>query len=169
MKRSALDVERACREADAPALLAAARRLDASCLSCHAVFRPGETPTGFPIDRMPSRTPFGDPDDRPGTRPTELEPISTARQSPPTIGGERPCEAIPAPDRAVHLLTLAAPMALSNNPRLRPGPAVRSLAVPAGCGAPDPASNEGVAAGVRGGGEPCTGRRDRWVDEARLT
>src|SRR6185312_7998925 len=39
MKSSALDLERACRESNAQAVVAAARRLDASCLNCHAVFQ----------------------------------------------------------------------------------------------------------------------------------
>ena len=169
MKRSALDVERACREADAPALLAAARRLDASCLSCHAVFRPGPIPTGFPIDRLPSRSLLPDPDDRPGTIPTDLGRVSATRLSPPTIGGERPSEAISAPDPAVRSLTFAAPMALSTGPRSRPGPAVRSLTIPAGIRGPGLASNEWVAAAVRVGRGPSTGHRDRSVDEARPT
>jgi hypothetical protein len=40
MERAATDLERACRDADAPAVIAAARRLDVSCTSCHTVFRP---------------------------------------------------------------------------------------------------------------------------------
>jgi RNA polymerase sigma factor (sigma-70 family) len=169
MKRSALDVERACREADAPTLLAAARRLEASCLSCHAVFRPGATPTGFPIDRLPARSLVPDPDDRPGTLPRDLKPVTTARQSPPTIDGERPSEAISAPDPAVHSLTLAATMAQSTGPASRPGPAACSLTVPAGSGNRDVTSNEWVAAAVRVGRGPSTDHRSRSVDEVRST
>jgi RNA polymerase sigma factor (sigma-70 family) len=169
MKRSALDVERACREADAPALLAAARRLDASCLSCHAVFRPGPTPTGFSIDRLPSRSLLPDPEDQPGAIPTDLGRVSAARLLPPTSVGERPSEAISTPDLADRSLRFAAPMALSTGPRSRPGPAVCSLTIPAGSGDRNVASNEWVAAAVRVGGGPPTGHRDRSVDEARPT
>jgi len=49
MNSSALDLERACREADAPAVVAAARRLDANCLDCHAVFRQGAGRTALSV------------------------------------------------------------------------------------------------------------------------
>jgi RNA polymerase sigma-70 factor (ECF subfamily) len=44
MGSSARDLERACRDSDALAAVAAARRLDASCLHCHAAFRDGTEP-----------------------------------------------------------------------------------------------------------------------------
>ena len=50
MKRSAVDLERACEESDSLALVAAARRLSASCLNCHAVFRHGATRPDLPTD-----------------------------------------------------------------------------------------------------------------------
>ena len=55
MKRSADDLERACRDSDTPALLAAARRLDASCLKCHTVFRQGATRYILPAGPRPIR------------------------------------------------------------------------------------------------------------------
>lgn len=169
MKRSAMDVERACREADATALQAAALRLDASCLSCHAVFQPGETPRGFSFDRLPSRSSLTDPDDRAATIPRIVERVSTVRQVPPTFGGERPSEAISAPDPADRSLTLAAPMVRSTGPLSRPGAAVCSLAIPAGAGTRNVASNEWVASAVWVGRGPSAGHRDQAVAEARST
>jgi RNA polymerase sigma factor (sigma-70 family) len=60
MERSASDLERACRDSDAPALVAAARRLDASCTTCHAVFRSAKTsPTTLrpALPRAPASAP----------------------------------------------------------------------------------------------------------------
>ena len=39
MRDAALDLERACEQSDAGAAIVAARRLDASCVQCHAAFR----------------------------------------------------------------------------------------------------------------------------------
>ena len=71
MNRSATDLERACRDSDGAALIAAARRLDASCMSCHAVFRAEPAHAGLPAS---DRIPFGLP---PGI--TSLRPVPTAR------------------------------------------------------------------------------------------
>ena len=50
MKRSAVELERACEQSDSLGLVAAARRLSASCLNCHAVFRRGATRPDPPTD-----------------------------------------------------------------------------------------------------------------------
>jgi RNA polymerase sigma-70 factor (ECF subfamily) len=68
MKSSALDLERACRESNALAVLAAARRLDASCLDCHAVFHRGSSHAAFSAsDRRSSWSFFPDISDWPAT------------------------------------------------------------------------------------------------------
>jgi RNA polymerase sigma factor (sigma-70 family) len=141
MKRSAMDVERACRRSDAPALLAAARRLDASCLNCHAVFRQDASPTDRPIDRMPFRSPS-----EAAERPVSMQRSATIGESSPSIGG-------PCPPDAISGL----------------GQAVRSLAVAAPSGSHQGASNEWMVAAVRVGGAPSTGHRRRWVDDTHPT
>ncbi len=70
LERSAADLERACRDADGPAVIAAARRLDASCTSCHADFRPrekGRTAYNPPSPRQANHPPRGEAR-RPPTR-----------------------------------------------------------------------------------------------------
>jgi RNA polymerase sigma factor (sigma-70 family) len=48
MNRAAQDVDLACQESNPVALVAAARRLDASCLNCHAVFLRATPASGVP-------------------------------------------------------------------------------------------------------------------------
>jgi hypothetical protein len=61
MERAATDLERAGRESDSAGYRDAARRLDASCLNCHAVFRGDRARSAFvPVKarqpRLPART-----------------------------------------------------------------------------------------------------------------
>jgi RNA polymerase sigma-70 factor (ECF subfamily) len=68
MKSSALDLERACREANDLAVVASARRLDASCLNCHAVFRQGSGIAALSVsDPTASCSFLPDCPDRPAT------------------------------------------------------------------------------------------------------
>jgi RNA polymerase sigma-70 factor (ECF subfamily) len=68
MKSSALDLERACREGNDLAVVTAARRLDASCLDCHALFRQGSGSGALSAsDPSTSCAFFPEPSDRPGT------------------------------------------------------------------------------------------------------
>jgi RNA polymerase sigma-70 factor (ECF subfamily) len=92
MKSSALDLERACRESNALAVVGAARRLDASCLGCHAAFRqgldhPSLPPTDAAIHCSPSvkvsRRPGGREraatvGDRERIRPIDTHPLTLA-------------------------------------------------------------------------------------------
>jgi RNA polymerase sigma-70 factor (ECF subfamily) len=59
MKRSALEVETACRQSDAPTLVAAARRLDRSCVACHAVFHQRPQPAASSSSSRPRFAPPG--------------------------------------------------------------------------------------------------------------
>jgi RNA polymerase sigma-70 factor (ECF subfamily) len=80
MERSASDLELACRDSDAPAVIAAAQRLDTSCMSCHAVFRP-EATYGAPASRSFPRPA--------AERSGALPPASGSERSPRRSGAER--------------------------------------------------------------------------------
>jgi RNA polymerase sigma factor (sigma-70 family) len=73
MRDTAVDLERACEQSDALALVAAARRLDASCVQCHAVFHRGpasaEVPEAGPVSFRP-----WSPDPPQNARPERTDP-----------------------------------------------------------------------------------------------
>ncbi len=55
MSEAAADLERACDLSDSPSMLAAARRLDASCVRCHSAFRKEAEPTRVGVLWRPVR------------------------------------------------------------------------------------------------------------------
>ena len=92
MRTSAGDLERACEESDSPALVAAARRLEATCVQCHAVFRRGTAPADVPESGRVSSHPRL-PDPAGGrSRPAETDPVppSSALRSWTLAGGMAP-------------------------------------------------------------------------------
>jgi RNA polymerase sigma-70 factor (ECF subfamily) len=127
MRDSAMEVERACEESDAMALVAAARRLDASCVNCHAVFRRGPAPADLPESgRVSSLYRLPNPPDRP--RPTPFDPAR--------VGGA---------DRSWTLADGRCP----TDAALRPGSARRSPAFAAPSGLVSFASNEWMGTAVK--------------------
>jgi RNA polymerase sigma-70 factor (ECF subfamily) len=92
MSDSARDLERACEQSNAVAVVAAARRLQASCVSCHAAFGSAPVSADVPVsDRVSARL---RPLDSPGEAvPTLLHPgrAGTDRRSrEPTAGPSSP-------------------------------------------------------------------------------
>jgi RNA polymerase sigma-70 factor (ECF subfamily) len=82
MRASALDLERACEQSDVAALVAAARRLDASCVRCHAAFRRGPVAFDVPeIDRVSFRSRLPDPPQSTGLTLLDPGEAGAARRS----------------------------------------------------------------------------------------
>jgi hypothetical protein len=81
MRDSADDLERACKASDSRAVVAAARRLDASCVRCHAAFGHARPPD--PV-RIPAGAKIVDPPEPARTRLPGTILAATSRRSPMT-------------------------------------------------------------------------------------
>jgi RNA polymerase sigma-70 factor (ECF subfamily) len=176
MKRAAMDLELACRETDSLALVATARRLDASCLNCHAIFRQGSTEGVTHGDLLTFRPAPPDPADR----HRSLHRASTVRERERlrhldvrslTLARPAALTACPPsrPDAPSRSLTLTAPIALSIRSRFRPGPRARSLTLTALPESRHVASNEWAGVAVRVGWAPPTDHHPRSVGGAHPT
>lgn len=92
MRDSARELERACEASDATALVAAARRLDASCVRCHAAFRRDRTPADVPVEvpavaRVSLRPRIADPTGRAAAGGSGPMPSGADRTSGTSTGG----------------------------------------------------------------------------------
>ena len=102
MRTSAGDLERACEESDSSALVAAARRLEATCVQCHAVFRRSEPPADVPESgRIPSHARLPDPSGRPALTETDPVRATSAPRSWTLAGGMNPSRTAARPASAV--------------------------------------------------------------------